>query len=233
MLSRNIKTHENRDFSRPTPTIPAGLCAPTRLLKSVPTSDAAVGSERNTVPDCRRSDQFEQAQADLARDQAFRDDLVAIIPTLRSFARGLCGHRDLADDLVQEAMLRGWAARASYTPGTNFRAWMFMILRNQFYTTLRKNRRMVSWDPEAAERLLVEAPAQQDAIHVADVAKALQQLPAEQREVLLMVGASGVSYEDAAKVIGCAIGTIKSRVARGRKALALLIDGPDGAAAFE
>lgn len=162
----------------------------------------------------------------LAADQQFRDDLVALIPSLRSFARGLCGWRDMADDMAQEAMVRGWAARASFTPGTNFRAWMFMILRNQFYTALRKDKRMTSWDPEVAERVLVAAPAQQEGLHVADVARALQKLPPEQREVLLLIGANGASYEEAAEVIGCAIGTIKSRLARGRKALALLIDGP-------
>jgi len=169
----------------------------------------------------------------LAADKVFRDQLVALIPSLRTFARGLCGSRDMADDLAQDAMMRGWAARVSFTPGTNFRAWMFMILRNQFYTTIRKNKRMTSWDPEVAERVLVEAPAQQDAIHVADVERALQQLPAEQREVLLMIGAHGASYEEAAEVIGCALGTVKSRLARGRKALALLIDGPGGNALFD
>lgn len=169
----------------------------------------------------------------VAADKLFRDQLVALIPSLRSFARGLCGWRDMADDMVQDAMLRGWAARASFMPGTNFRAWMFMILRNQFYTTIRKDKRMCSWDPEVAERLLVEAPAQQGAIHVADVARALHMLPAEQREVLLLIGANGASYDEAAEVIGCAVGTIKSRLARGRRALALLIDGPDGNALFD
>lgn len=124
--------------------------------------------------------------------------------------------------------MRGWAARASFIPGSNFRAWMFMILRNQFYTTLRKNRRTVSLEPEFAERMLVESPAQQHQIHLADVGKALLQLPPEQREVLLLVGANGLSYDEAADVVGCAIGTIKSRLARGRKALAALIDGPTG-----
>lgn len=169
----------------------------------------------------------------VAADQLFRDQLVAVIPSLRSFARGLCGWRDMADDLVQEAMMRGWAARASFTPGTNFRGWMFMILRNQFYTAIRRDKRMTTWDPEVAERVLVEAPAQQDAINVADVAKALQKLPPEQREVLLLIGANGASYEEAAEVIGCAIGTIKSRLARGRKSLALLIDGPAGDTLFD
>ncbi len=174
-----------------------------------------------------------KAEAKAGADQVFRDQLLALIPALRSFARGLCGGKEMADDLAQDAMMRAWAARASFTPGTNFRAWMFMILRNQFYTTIRKNSRMVSWDPEIAERVLVEAPAQQHVIHLADVAKALQQLPAEQREVLLLIGANGLSYEEAAEIIGCAIGTIKSRLARGRKALAVLIDGPAEAVSGE
>jgi RNA polymerase sigma-70 factor (ECF subfamily) len=159
-------------------------------------------------------------------DKIFRDQLVALLPSLRAFARGLCRHREMADDLAQDTMMRGWAARDSYTPGSNFRAWMFMIMRNQFYTTLRKESRMTSLDPEVAERVLVVAPAQQNGIYVDDVAKALQQLPAVQREVLLLVGANGVSYEEAAEIIGCAVGTVKSRLARGRAALAQLIDGP-------
>ncbi|MFM7028068.1 MAG: sigma-70 family RNA polymerase sigma factor [Chakrabartia sp.] len=160
------------------------------------------------------------------QDKEFRDQLVAIIPSLRAFARGLCGNRDLADDMAQDAMARAWAARQSYAPGSNFRAWMFMILRNHYYTTLRKNARMVSWDPEVAERVLVANPTQQDRLNVQDVQAALQKLPAEQREVLLLIGANGVSYEEAAEIMGCAIGTIKSRLARGRVALSALIEGP-------
>lgn len=173
------------------------------------------------------------APIDPVADQVFRDQLVALIPSLRSFARGLCGSREMADDMAQDAMMRGWAARASFTPGTNFRAWMFMILRNQFYTTIRKERRTTSLDPEVAERMLVAAPAQQHAIHLADVAKALLKLPPEQREVLMLIGANGLSYDEAAEVIGCAIGTIKSRLARGRKALTELIDGPGAGVALE
>ncbi len=175
----------------------------------------------------------EPAATDVDADQQFRDQLVALIPALRTFARGLCGWRDMADDMAQDALVRGWAARASFTPGTNFRAWMFMILRNQFYTTIRKNSRMTSWDPEVAERVLVEAPSQQHHIHLADVAKALQKLPPEQREVLLLIGANGLSYDETAEIVGCAMGTVKSRLARGRKALAELIDGPLDDARFD
>lgn len=159
-------------------------------------------------------------------DKVFKEQLVAIIPALRAFARGLCGNREMADDMAQDAMMRAWAARASYAQGTNFRAWIFMILRNNYYTTLRKNSRMVSWDPEVAERVLVAGPTQHAGIDVSDVATALQKLPTEQREVLMLIGANGMSYEEAADVMGCAIGTIKSRLARGRVALANLINGP-------
>ena len=172
-------------------------------------------------------DTAETSAEALAADRVFRADLARIIPSLRSFARGLCGKTDMADDIAQEAMMRGWAARASFTPGTNFKAWMFTIARNQFYTSIRKNKMFVSWDPEWAGNELVQAPAQEGVIHLADVARALGKLPAEQREVLLLVGANGMPYEEAAEVIGCAIGTIKSRLARGRRALALLIAGPE------
>lgn len=167
----------------------------------------------------------------IALTSADRDDfkrqMVQLIPSLRSFARGLCGNREMADDLAQEAMMRAWAAQDSFTPGTNFRAWMFMIVRNQFYTTVRKNARVASWDPEVAERVLVAPATQGFHVDVADVEKALQQLPAEQREMLLLIGAGGASYEEAAEIAGCAVGTVKSRLARGRAALAALINGPD------
>ncbi len=168
--------------------------------------------------------------ADDFDDAVFKQQLVDIIRPLRASARGLCAQRDLADDMVQEAMMRAWSARRSYTQGTNFRAWIFMILRNQYYTTLRKNSRIVAWDPEAAERLLVSPPTQHAGIEVNDVAKALQHVTPEQREVLLLIGANGLSYEEAAEIMGCAVGTIKSRLARGRAALSALIDGPPEAA---
>lgn len=160
-------------------------------------------------------------------DREFRNELVAIMPSLRAFARGLCGNRDLADDLAQDALTRAWGARLSFAKGTNFRAWIYIILRNQFYTTIRKNSRMVAWDPDVAARHLIAPDSQHDILNLKDVEKALQKLPSEQREVLILVGAGGVAYEEAAQIMGCAVGTIKSRLARGRAALAALIDGPE------
>jgi RNA polymerase sigma-70 factor, ECF subfamily len=168
----------------------------------------------------------ERAPASAEGDRVFHEHLVAIIPQLRSFARGLCGNRDLADDLAQDAMTRAWGARQTFEPGTNFRAWMFMILRNQFYTTIKKNARIVLSEPEFIERALTVEAAQHDRINVADVAAALQKLPSQQREALMLIGANEVTYEEAAEIMGCAIGTVKSRVARARSALSLLVDGP-------
>lgn len=150
----------------------------------------------------------------------FDEQLEGIRPALRYFALSLCRNEDMADDLAQEALARAWKARASFEPGTNFRAWMFQILKNLFFTTLRKNARMVSWDAEAAERILVEEPAQQEGIHVADLEKAMLRLSVEHRQVLLLVGVNGATYEEAADIVGCAMGTLKSRIARGRSALA-------------
>jgi RNA polymerase sigma-70 factor, ECF subfamily len=160
-------------------------------------------------------------------DGEFKSQMVVLIPSLRAFARSLCGNPDMADDLAQEAMARAWKARGSFTLGTNFRAWMFMILRNIFYTTIRKNSRMTSWDPEIAERVLVEPATQHVGIELEDVQKALDKLPPVQREMLMLIAAEGVSYEEAAVIVGCAIGTVKSRVARARAALVRLLEGEE------
>lgn len=160
-----------------------------------------------------------------AADQAFRAELLAIIPPLRAFARGLAGNRDLADDLAQEALAKAWAARASYTPGTNFRAWMFRILRNHFYSLHARSKRQVAWDPDAAERLLVSAPTQGSERGIADIRRGLATLPAEQREALMLLEA-GFAWEEISTVMDCPLGTVKSRITRGRRALARYLDGP-------
>lgn len=155
----------------------------------------------------------------------FRRELLAAIPALRGFARGLCGNRDLADDLAQDALAKAWAARASYMPGTHFRAWLFRILRNHYFSLGRRAHRFAPWDEALADRVLVTQATQGSGIDIADVQRGLATLPAEQREALLLVSASGLSVEEAAAVMGCAIGTVKSRVSRGRAALHVYMSG--------
>jgi RNA polymerase sigma-70 factor (ECF subfamily) len=159
-------------------------------------------------------------------DRRFQADLVAIVPSLRAFARGLCGNRDLADDLAQEALVKAWAARASFTPGTNFRAWMFRILRNHFYTVATVSKRFVAWDPDVAERLLTTPATQGGERMLADLQRGLRTLPHEQREALLLME-SGLQWDEIATVMGCPLGTVKSRITRGRMALRRYLDGPD------
>ncbi|MDE2411021.1 MAG: sigma-70 family RNA polymerase sigma factor [Sphingomonadales bacterium] len=158
----------------------------------------------------------------------FRTELLALLPHLRAFARGLCGgHPDRADDLVQETALRAWTARGAFAQGTSMKAWTFTIMRNHFLNDLRKNRRQVQLDPEVAEATLVTPPTQESGLHVSDLQRALDQLPGERREALLLIGAGGFSYEEAAQICGVPIGTMKSRVARGRAQLHAILEPPD------
>lgn len=152
-------------------------------------------------------------------DADFKDELAQVIPHLRAFGRSLSGNRDVADDLVQETLLKAWAARHRFQAGTNMRAWTFIILRNLFLSQMRRARFKGEWDDFTAAKILA-APAGQDRqIELADLERGLQQLPQAQREALILVGAGGFAYEEAAKICDCAVGTIKSRVARGRAAL--------------
>jgi RNA polymerase sigma factor (sigma-70 family) len=166
----------------------------------------------------------EQGTRPAAAQADFKRELTAVIPHLRAFARGLCGRADMADDLVQEAMLKAWAARDRFEPGTSMRAWTFVILRNAYLTEMRRNRFRGDYDEDLAERVLTQPSEQEDPIHLADLHRALLTLPAERREALLLVGAGGFSYEEAAEICGCAVGTIKSRVGRARATLTKMID---------
>ncbi|MFC4294221.1 sigma-70 family RNA polymerase sigma factor [Novosphingobium tardum] len=154
----------------------------------------------------------------------FKRELTAVIPHLRAFARGLCGRPDLADDLVQEALLKAWAAQERFEPGTSMRAWTFVILRNAYLTDMRRNRFRADYDETVAERILVAPAGQEGPLHLSDMHRALLTLPPERREALLLVGAGGFSYEEAAEICGCAVGTIKSRVGRARAALTAMIE---------
>ncbi len=156
--------------------------------------------------------------------RTFKRDLVAVVPHLRAFARGLCGRPDMADDLVQETLLKAWAAQDRFEPGTSLRAWTFVILRNVFLTDMRRNRFRGDYDEAVAEKVLVTPADQEGPIHLSDLHRALLTLAPERREALLLVGAGGFSYEEAAQICGCAVGTIKSRVGRARATLTAMIE---------
>jgi RNA polymerase sigma-70 factor (ECF subfamily) len=157
-------------------------------------------------------------------DEEFKAELAQVIPHLRAFGRSLSGSRDLADDLVQETLLKAWAARDRFQAGTNMRAWTFIILRNLFLSQMRRARFKGEWDDFTAGKLLA-APAGQDRqVELSDLQRALLQLPQAQREALILVGAGGFAYEEAAAICNCAVGTIKSRVARGRAALETILN---------
>ncbi|MFC0683962.1 sigma-70 family RNA polymerase sigma factor [Novosphingobium clariflavum] len=166
------------------------------------------------------------AQEPVARldDRDFKRALAEVAPHLRAFARGLCGCRDRADDLAQEAMLRAWAARDRYAAGTNFKAWTFTILRNHFYSEARRARFHGEYDEVAAERILCAEPGQESAIELADVLRALTTIPETYREALILVAAGNLSYEEIARICGIALGTVKSRICRARAMLAKVLE---------
>jgi RNA polymerase sigma-70 factor (ECF subfamily) len=168
-------------------------------------------------------------------DAGFKRELVQLIPHLRAFARTLCGDPAAADDLAQDAMMKAWDARASFQMGTNMKAWTFMILRNQFYSEKRRSWRQTQLDQEAAERTLVAVDDPESPVALDELRLGLGMLPAEQREALILVGAGGFAYEEAAEICNCAVGTVKSRVSRARRALHAILEGGhydrDGASA--
>ena len=164
---------------------------------------------------------------DATADKAFTDGLVALIPHLRAFARMMTHDPAQADDLAQEALAKAWQSRASFAPGTNLKAWTFMILRNQFYSEKRRSWRSVELDQEAAERTLIAVNDPDATLQLNELRMALAALPTDQREALILVGAAGMPYEDVAEICGCAVGTVKSRVCRGRQTLSRLVQSGD------
>jgi RNA polymerase sigma-70 factor (ECF subfamily) len=167
-------------------------------------------------------------------DPALRDAMLAAVPSLRAFAISLSGNVDRADDLVQETLLRAIANIDSFQPGTNMSAWMFTILRNLFRSEYRKRRREVEDTDGSYADSLKSHPEQGSHLEFKEFKSALAKLPPDQREALILVGASGFSYEEAAAICECAVGTIKSRVNRARTRLADLLSiesaedfGPD------
>jgi len=169
-----------------------------------------------------------------AEAPSFKRELLATLPSLRAFAFSLSGRHDKADDLVQDTIMKAWAKQESFEMGTNIKAWLFTILRNEFYSQMRKRGREVQdSDGLFTERMAVH-PSQFGHMDLADFKKALDTLPDDQREAIVLIGASGFSYEEAAEICNCAVGTMKSRVSRARTRLQDLLQitgdgdfGPD------
>lgn len=157
-------------------------------------------------------------------DDEFKQNLIETIPALRAYARSLTGSADRADDLVQEALTKAWAARTSFQPGTFFRAWMFTILRNTLFSQQRKHDPLSQSLPEEQAYHIAAVTNPESSLHVDDFRRALSQISPDQREALTLVIGGGLSYEDAAKVMDCAVGTIKSRVARARRDMERMIE---------
>lgn len=157
-----------------------------------------------------------------------REELVEHLPALRAFAMSLTRNSAAADDLVQDTVERAWKNIKSFTPGTNLRAWLFTIQRNAFYSGRRKAKREVEDIDGIMAGNLAEKPAHDGRLAMSDFRKVFEKLPDEQREALILVGAEGFAYEEAAAMCGVAVGTIKSRANRGRKKLAELLQLADG-----
>lgn len=158
-------------------------------------------------------------------DSEFKALLAGVIPHLRAYGRSLSGNPDLADDLTQDTMVKAWGSRDRFEKGTSIKAWTFVILRNTFLSQMRRNKFHGEYDEGAVERTLSTPARQEEASAMTDLQRALMELPQDQREALILVGAGGMSYEEAAQICDCALGTMKSRVSRARAALEDIMAG--------
>ena len=166
-----------------------------------------------------------------AQPNGFQHDLAALVPNLRAFARSLCGTPHNADDLVQETMIKAWKNQASFAEGSNLKAWLLTILRNTYLSERRKRKNEVEdQDGILASQLSVHGE-QSGHMDMIDFSNAFAKLPDDQREALILIGAEGFFYEEAALMCGCAVGTMKSRVNRARGRLCDML-GIEGAGDF-
>jgi RNA polymerase sigma-70 factor (ECF subfamily) len=163
-------------------------------------------------------------------ETSFADMMVAEMPYLRAFALSLSGSAAFADDLVQETLIKAWTHEASFARGTNFRAWLVTILRNTYFNEYRKRGREVQDSDHTHAESIPVGGDQEANVTMRDVQRALDRLPPEQREILLMIGVTELSYEEAAVVCDIAIGTVKSRLNRARARLAELLGMTGGEA---
>lgn len=158
-------------------------------------------------------------------DADFRRELETAVPHLRAYAMLLTRNPDTADDLMQDTLMKAWIARVRFEAGTSMRAWTVTIFRNLFFSLMRRSQFKAEWNQIAADRILVRAPGQEDLLDLSDLYRALDKVPRVQRDAMLLVGAGGLDYQEAAVICDCAVGTIKSRVSRGRAMLQLALAG--------
>jgi len=177
---------------------------------------AIVGSVSNIGSAVSHASSRDEARAAAAE---FERAARCVMPVLGRYARRLTGEATVAEDLVQDALLRAWSARESFRPGTNFRAWLLRIARNAFLSDIRRNRRQVAWDPDTHDRLMATVATQDDALYQADFQRALDKLPAMQAEAFLLITHDGMSYDEAAAWLGMERGTLGSYVSRARARL--------------
>jgi RNA polymerase sigma-70 factor, ECF subfamily len=156
----------------------------------------------------------------------FAADLAILMPFLRSLSQSLSGKRELAEDLAQEAVASAWQFRRSFTPGTNLKAWLCTILRNEYSSYQRRAWRQLPWVAELEDAVAVPPGQQQWSAELSDVACALNALHEQQREALVLVGVCGFTYGETALLLRKALGTVKSRVGRGRQHLTKILESP-------
>jgi RNA polymerase sigma-70 factor, ECF subfamily len=157
--------------------------------------------------------------------ESFGRELAKQIPALRTHAKFLTRHGEAAADLTQETLAKAWAARSRFAAGTNLRAWLFTIMRNQFHSEMRRAWRQMPWDQELAERIPASRDEQSWSIELRDAARAIGTLSKRQREALILAGFGGLSSEDVGEILRCRVTSVKSRVCRARQTMQSMLDG--------
>jgi RNA polymerase sigma-70 factor, ECF subfamily len=163
------------------------------------------------------------SQTTVPLQDGFEKQLLAAVPFMRAFARSLCRDPEQAEDIAQETLLKAWQCRSQFQPGTNLRAWLSTILRNRYYSGQRRLKWRAEFDAEVIERTLMAPDDPSINVELEDVRRALAMLPPFQREALILVGAGGLSYDEVAQIVGCPVGTVKSRVRRARDELEAIL----------
>jgi RNA polymerase sigma-70 factor, ECF subfamily len=180
-----------------------------------------------TIGTCKENTQSATGMSPSPERHMFERDLIALMPDLTAYSRGLCGRTGMGDDIAQDALAKAWSARDSFAPGSNLKAWLFTITRHEFFSHTRRSWRGVQWNEELGDNIPAPGDEQMAALDLSDCVRGFDQLPQRQREALLLIGAGGYTYLEAADILGTAVGNIKSRTARGRARLSQYFDGEE------